>query len=269
MLYYKTYMNNNTNEWSVLIHGAGGSSATWFKQVKEFRRHVNILLIDLRGHGRSKDEKKLNQHYSFDEVTKDILEVLNHLKIKSAHFIGISLGTVIIRNLAELEPGRIKSMVLGGAIPRLNTRVKTLITLGNLGKKVLPYMWLYKIFAWCLMPKKRHKISRMVFVEQAKNLYQKEFIKWFSLTKDIIPLLAHFEKNKVKIPTLYIMGEEDYMFLLPVKEIVKKCNSSILTVIKDSGHVCNIDQPEIFNEISIKFLKNVMNPEYNHYATVE
>lgn len=258
MLYYKTYKNNNTHEWTVLVHGAGGSSATWFKQVREFRRHLNILLIDLRGHGRSKDEKKLNRHYSFDEVTLDILEVLNHLKIESAHFIGISLGTVIIRNLAELEPGRIKSMVLGGAVPRLNTRVKTLITLGNLGKKVLPYMWLYKLFAWCLMPKRRHKTSRLVFVEQAKNLYQKEFIKWFSLTKDIIPLLAHFEKCKVKIPTLYIMGEEDYMFLRPVKEIVKKCNNSILSVIKDSGHVCNIDQPEIFNDVSIKFLKKVM-----------
>ncbi|OLS37222.1 alpha/beta fold hydrolase [Bacillus sp. MRMR6] len=263
MLYYKTYKNDNTHEWTVLVHGAGGSSAIWFKQIKEFKKNFNVLLVDLRGHGRSKDVKKLQQHYSFDDLTKDIIEVLNHLKIRSAHFIGISLGTVIIRNLAELEPRRIKSMVLGGAVTGLNNRVKTLITLGNLGKKVLPYMWLYKLFAWCLMPRKRHKTSRLVFVEQAKKLCQKEFIKWFSLTKHINSLLTRFNKKRVNIPTLYIMGEEDYMFLTPVKEIVRKCNKTFLTVIKDSGHVCNIDQPEIFNDTSIKFLKNVGTQKYN------
>ncbi|WP_078549462.1 alpha/beta fold hydrolase [Litchfieldia alkalitelluris] len=255
MLYFKTYESSKSLEWTVFIHGAGGSSAIWFKQIKEFKQHFNVLLIDLRGHGKSKDINKLNQHYSFDEVSFDILEVLNHLKIKKAHFIGISLGTIVIRNLAKLEPERVMSMVLGGAVIKLNTRVKTLITLGNLGKRMIPYMWLYAFFAWCIMPKKRHKASRQMFVEQAKKLCQKEFIKWFSLTKYATPLLAHFKENNVTIPTLYIMGEEDSMFLLSVIEETKKDKYATLTVIKDSGHVCNIDQPNLFNQEAIQFLK--------------
>ncbi|MBM7661032.1 pimeloyl-ACP methyl ester carboxylesterase [Bacillus mesophilus] len=257
MLYYKTYELSGFHEWVVFIHGAGGSSSVWYKQLKEFKKHFNVLLIDLRGHGKSRNPLVLNKKYSFDNVSSDIIEVLDHINIREAHFVGISLGTILIRNIAEMDATRVKSMVLGGAVIRLNTRVKTLIWLGNFSKKFIPYMWLYKLFAWCLMPKKRHEESRLLFVNQAKKLCQKEFIKWFKLTSDVAPLLVQFEENKVDIPTLYVMGQEDYMFLYPVEEVVKKCKQAKLEVIQDSGHVCNVDQPEIFNQISIDFLKGL------------
>ena len=37
-------------DWVVFVHGAGGSSSIWYKQVRDFREHFNVLLIDLRGH---------------------------------------------------------------------------------------------------------------------------------------------------------------------------------------------------------------------------
>ncbi|WP_053362972.1 alpha/beta hydrolase [Bacillus sp. FJAT-27251] len=257
MLYYKTFELTPSHEWTVFIHGAGGSSSIWYKQIKEFKKHFNILLIDLRGHGNSKDIIKSKHSYSFDEVSIDVIQVLDHLNIRSAHFIGMSLGTILIRNIAKMEPDRVKSMVMGGAVIRLNTRVKTLMFLGNVCKKILPYMWLYRLFAWCLMPNERHKKSRLMFVEQAKKLYQKEFIRWFKLTKDVAPLLVEFEEDPVNIPTLYIMGKEDYMFLLPVEEVVKRNSFASLSIIEDSGHVCNVDQHKKFNELSIAFLKNL------------
>jgi pimeloyl-ACP methyl ester carboxylesterase len=44
------------------------------------------------------------------------------------------------------------------------------------------------------------------------------------------------------------------MFLLPVEESVKKSNNASLAVIPDSGHVCNVDQPKVFNRITLDFL---------------
>ena len=35
------------------MHGAGGSSSIWFKQLRAYREHFNVLLLDLRGHGQS------------------------------------------------------------------------------------------------------------------------------------------------------------------------------------------------------------------------
>ena len=116
-------------------------------------------------------------------------------------------------------------------------------------------MWLYKLFAWIIMPKKNHEESRLMFVQEAKNLARKEFLKWFRLTYEVNPLLQYFKETEMEAPTLYIMGEEDHMFLPPVKKMVERFERSYLEVVKDSGHVVNIDKPEQFNELSLAFLR--------------
>ena len=55
MLNYTVYKCRKKNaKWITFIHGAGGSSAIWFKQIRFFSKYFNLLLIDLRGHGASK-----------------------------------------------------------------------------------------------------------------------------------------------------------------------------------------------------------------------
>lgn len=258
MLHYKTYeLDHPGAPWVVFVHGAGGSSSIWFLQIKEFIRHFNVLLVDLRGHGKSKGiiMHKEDHHYNFEDITRDIIDVLDSLKIEKAHFIGISLGTILIRNLSELAPDRVTSMVMGGAIIRLNIRAKVLVTVGNMFKRFVPYMLLYQFFAWIIMPRERHKKSRLLFVNEAKKVAQKEFMRWFKLTYELTPLLRYFEEKDTGIPTLYLMGEEDHMFLPAVRQIVTRHSNSWLEVISNSGHVCNVDQPREFNARAISFLK--------------
>jgi len=240
----------------VFVHGAGGSSAIWFRQIRAYQKQHNVLLLDLRGHGKSSHlvETFVNSNYSFNNVSEDIIDVLDHNNISSAHFVGISLGTIIIRNIAELAPERVSSMILGGAITRFNTRSNTLVYLGNIFKYWIPYMWLYRLFAFIMMPKDRHKESRNMFVREAKRLCQKEFIRWFKLAMDVNPLMRYFKEKEINIPTLYIMGQEDHMFLGPVKEMVNKHKNSVLNTIKKCGHVCNVEQPDIFNQHSLAFI---------------
>src|SRR6056297_1337519 len=249
MLYYKKYNSSEDKDWVVFIHGAGGSSSIWFSQLRDFKKHFNVLLIDLRGHGKSKDllQKYYEEDYSFEFISQDVIDVLDHLEIDKAHFIGVSLGTIIIRTLGEIAPDRVKSAVLCGAITRLNIRSRILVFLGHTFKRFIPYMWLYKFFAWIIMPKKRHAKSRNLFIREAKKLYQKEFLRWFKLTNEVNPLLRYFKEKEVKSPILYVMGSEDHMFLPPVKQIVEKHKNSSLKVIKNCGHVCNVERPGTFN----------------------
>lgn len=257
MLYYKKYNSSEDKDWVVFIHGAGGSSSIWFSQLRDFKKHFNVLLIDLRGHGKSKDllQKYYEEDYSFEFISQDVIDVLDHLEIDKAHFIGVSLGTIIIRTIGEIAPDRVKSAVLCGAITRLNVRSRILVFLGHTFKRFIPYMWLYKFFAWIIMPKKRHAKSRNLFIREAKKLYQKEFLRWFKLTNEVNPLLRYFKEREVKSPMLYVMGSEDHMFLPPVKSIVKEHTNSTLKVIDNCGHVCNVERPGAFNRVSIEYLK--------------
>jgi pimeloyl-ACP methyl ester carboxylesterase len=258
MIHFSVYAHPTSTQWVIFVHGAGGSSSIWFRQIREFKKHFNVLLLDLRGHGNSKPTLKtaFNQKYTFESLAGDILEVLDHLHIKQSHFIGISLGTILIRQLAEMHPHRVKSMVLGGAILKMNFRSQLLMRVGNVFKYVLPYLVLYRFFAFVIMPKKNHKESRNLFIKEAKKLYQNEFIKWFKLTAGINPLLKLFRQIELNIPTLYVMGEEDYMFLPAVRKVVEKhVKTAQLFVVSACGHVVNVEQPQLFNVHVIAFIQ--------------
>lgn len=258
MLYSKPFYNEPDKDWVVFIHGAGGSSAIWYRQIKAYQENFNVLLVDLRGHGKSKEmstmKKYYKEKYTFKTVSRDVIEVLREQNIEHAHFVGVSLGTILIRTIAEMEPGLVKSAVMCGAITRMNVRSRILVWLGHTFKRIVPFIWLYKLFAWIIMPKKQHEESRSMFVKDAKNLARKEFLKWFKLTYDVNPLLRYFKEKEMKAPTLYIMGEEDHMFLPPVKKMINDFDHSYLEVVEGSGHVVNVDKPDEFNRISIKFL---------------
>jgi pimeloyl-ACP methyl ester carboxylesterase len=91
MLHHSIYRAKKENSsWITFIHGAGGSSAIWFKQIRFFSKHFNLLLIDLRGHGASKDliQNPFKTQYSFESIADDIFEVMDHVQIEKSHFVG-------------------------------------------------------------------------------------------------------------------------------------------------------------------------------------
>jgi len=256
-LSYKTYCCSCDADWMVFIHGAGGSRATWFKQIKFFRKSHNILLVDLRGHGRSISlSHELNiQSYTFDLVTDDVLDLLVYLNIQKAHFIGMSLGSIIVRYIAEKKSSLVISMVLAGATVKLNLFAKGLVILGGVLKNILPYIWLYWFFAMMIMPQRSQKEARLLFMSEAKKLNQREFKRWFALTKEIDSLMHSLMSKYTKKPTLYVMGDKDRLFLRSVINNVQCHDFYLLHIISKCGHVCNIEKPDEFNAVVAQFMK--------------
>ena len=126
---------------------------------------------------------------------------------------------------------------------------------GALLKSVIPYLLLYRFFAFIIMPKRKHRESRNLFIKEARKLYQKEFKRWFTLVSEVNPLLSIFRIKDSGIPTLYVMGEEDHMFLPSISRLVNNHASSKLVIIPDCGHVVNIEKPKIFNSKVLEFIE--------------
>jgi pimeloyl-ACP methyl ester carboxylesterase len=258
MLHYIKYLHSTNTQWVTFVHGAGGSSAIWHKQIKAFKEDFNVLLIDLRGHGKSKEPiyKKIKR-YTFDSISDEIIQVLDHLKIASSHFIGISLGTILIREITERYPERTSSLIMAGAVMKLNLRGQVLMRFGAIFKSMIPYLILYRFFAIIIMPKKKHRESRLLFVNEAKKLRQSEFKRWFTLISEVNPLLSFFRIKESGIPTLYVMGAEDHMFLPSISKLVRNHLSTQLVIIPECGHVVNVEKPDLFNSTVLHYLRNL------------
>jgi pimeloyl-ACP methyl ester carboxylesterase len=257
ILNHSIYRNSEVNsDWVVFIHGAGGSSTIWYKQINSFRKHYHLLLIDLRGHGRTKVDEEINKRldYTFDSIAQEIYDVLDVNSISKAHFVGVSLGTILIRQLVEIDQSRIISMVMSGAIVSLTNFSRILIIIGNSLKKSVPFLFLYTLFAFIILPKRSHKKSRSVFIHEAKKMKKTEFIRWFGLTRSLDKLLKVYQKSTHGLPILFISGKEDHLFIEDVKKMAQLEPKGKLEIVENCGHVVNIEKAEVFNEITLDYL---------------
>jgi pimeloyl-ACP methyl ester carboxylesterase len=254
MLKFKTHLNNKNNEWITFLHGFGGSSNIWHKQVRELSKHFNLLFIDLRGHGKSHNIH-LDTNFNLFTACEDIINVLKFLKIKNSHFIGISFGTLLIFKLMESHKKYINKSILAGAITSFNYFTRFLLICVNLLKSILPNMFLYKLFAYVIMPKSNHKESRLIFINEAKVIDRKVFDQWLKLIPDFKKTILYLNPINFNKYILFISGNDDYLFSEDARQFASKNKFLSYYSIKGAGHVVNIDKPSVFNKRVIEYLK--------------
>ena len=252
MLTYEA-IDNDKEEWVVFIHGIGGSTKTWKKQIDEFSEKYNLLLLDLPGHGNNSDN--IIDKVKPEKLHKGIKETLDHLNIESAHFVGLSLGTIVIANFAVCYPEKVKTIILGGSVLKVCGIYKSCVALSNAIKKCVPYKMLYKFFAWFMMPRENHKKSRMIFLREVVKLDKKTMFAWIEyLQVSLRPeqLLKKLDKIGKKI--LLISGDEDHCFLKGAKIFKAKVRNVDMFVIEKCGHVCSIEKWKVFNNVALGYL---------------
>ena len=255
MLYYEKILNQNSNQWVLFIHGLGGSSRTWKYQIDKFSKGYNILLVDLDGHGKSNDQI-LESKYKPTSTAQSIEKVLEYENISKVHIVSLSLGTLVALEFTRLYYHKVESLILAGGIINLTLSRQFVFKVANFTTKHFPKNFAYNIFAHIIMPKQHHKKSREIFIREAKLLNGNMFKKWVECVGIANNRLKEYIKVLVKnhIPTLFISGKEDYMFLNGIKDICKKIKMFKVDIIEESGHVCSIERADTFNKIALNFI---------------
>lgn len=254
MLYHKIYHQERSSEWIVFIHGAGGSMATWKYQVEAFKPYFNLLLLDLRDHGKSKNLEPSFKNYNFDIVADDILRVIDHVGLTKAHFLSMSLGSVIVQKVDEKRPELIDKMIMAGGVFHATWKIKLFVHSAKFLSFFLPYRTMYNLFSFVVLPKKNHEYSRRIFRLQSQKLAPNEYLKWVGLYKDFFRLLKNFFNRELGKISLVVMGSEDHVFFQAAHRFTTTHDKARLVTFESCGHICNIEQYERFNDTVLSFL---------------
>jgi len=92
----------------VLLNSLGTTLAMWDAQVDTLAREFRLVRVDTRGHGLSPVPAG---PYRIDDLSDDVVALLDRLDVQRAHLIGLSLGGMVALRLAARDPGRVCSVV--------------------------------------------------------------------------------------------------------------------------------------------------------------
>lgn len=98
----------------VLLHGFSGSSQDWMASSAAWGSQFQLIVPDLRGHGRS---SPLSAPFRHQDAAADMFALLDHLGISAFQGVGVSGGGNVLLHLATRQPERVKAMVLVSATP--------------------------------------------------------------------------------------------------------------------------------------------------------
>ena len=111
------YLDEGEGEPILLVHGFASSKnvnwvyPAWVSELKKNGRRV--IALDNRGHG---DSAKLYdpEAYHIGTMAGDVSALMDHLSIERADIMGYSLGSRMTAVLAQRQPQRVRSVILGG-----------------------------------------------------------------------------------------------------------------------------------------------------------
>ena len=107
--YYETY---GTGMPMLLIHGNGGSIASFKYQIPYFSKEYHVIAVDSRSQGRSIDD---NDSLSFEMMADDLNGLLDTLHVDSCYVLGWSDGGINGLLLAMRHPEKVKKLAVTGA----------------------------------------------------------------------------------------------------------------------------------------------------------
>jgi len=237
----------------VFIHGLGSSARDWENQIGFFSKIYQVILFDVRGHGKS---DKPPGPYSIPLFSRDLIALLEALQIGPLHVVGISMGGMIGLQLAVDAPELVKSLVVVNSGPEMVVRtLKERIQIWQrfLIVRLLGMRKMGAVLSGRLFPKPEQGELRKVFVERWAENDPRAY-------RDAMSALVGWSVSehleKIACPVLVVAADEDYTPVEVKATYVKRLQHGKLVVIADSRHATPVEQPDEFNKVVMAFLQS-------------
>jgi pimeloyl-ACP methyl ester carboxylesterase len=253
----------------VLVHGLLGSHESWAPQIRKLAKKHRVVAPDLFGHGQS---DKPSGDYSLSSHAATLRDLMDHLEMPTAAFVGHSLGGGIVMQLSYLFPDRVDRVCLvssGGLGPEVSLFLKAatlrgsevvlpvlasdwirhntetaLRQLGRLGFSVQPSRSAAE--TWRSLKTMSDRSSRAAFLASTRAVV--------GLRGQTVSAQPYFSKFET-LPALLVWGGRDRT--IPASHadnLSREVPNSRVEVFPNAGHFPQLDEPALFFRVLDQFL---------------
>jgi 3-oxoadipate enol-lactonase len=251
-LYYETHGQGKP---LVLIQGCGGNIAMWESQIEPLSKHFQLILFDNRGTGRS---QVTPGDYTIQMLAHDTAELMEHLGIKKAHFLGWSMGGMIAQELAIARPDLVNKLIIAASASKF-PESGTFIFKGFLD--LLRHHQYEPLSRWHMSLCFSHDFfNNSEEVTAALNSlmnpqYPTTIEGFTSQTSALFSYDRRGQLQTIQAPTLVLGAEEDGFFPVNiVRQTAAEINNAEVKFLPGS-HLYYIEYPVKFSQAVTDFLK--------------
>jgi len=250
-IYYERYGNGTP---VLLVPGLGGLGNYWAPNIEAFARNHQVIIHDHRGTGQS---TRSRIRYSVDQMTNDLIRLMDALDIEKAHLVGHSTGGAIGQTLAVTQPDRLISLTIYASWTKADPFFRRVFEarralLSHVGAAayvratpifLYPNWWINDNIA-PLEEREKKTIRNFPAVEIGTSRI--DAIVAFDRTADL---------HAIKTPTMVICAKDD--ILTPPyfsRELAKLIPGAELVELECGGHCASETNATAFNKAVLDFI---------------
>ena len=258
------YESHGQGEPLIFVPSTAYSGDVWKPWQMPLASFLNLIFHDPRGCGRSVPTQSV---YTIEQMALDIVALMDHLKLPSAHFIGHSMGGRIALSLAENFPGKVKSLIMAASgsgtagragsdcVPGLPHRL--VLDLVEMGFEKFIYDEIVESDTFFT------KDFRAAHHDQVEEFYKVAWATHAKLDPFIHLCMArhNFEGTHrlgdVQAPTLVLIGEADTVgsnHIAQAKVLLERIPGAEMKVLKGQSHGFFWQAPEETNQVILDWV---------------
>ena len=246
----------------LFVHEFAADHTNWEPQMRYFSRGHRCIAYAARGYTPS-DVPPSPDLYTYKHFYTDALAVLDHLNIQKAHFVGLSMGSYSSLHVALNAPSRMLSMTLAGVGSGSN--LEHLDAWRQQCRETADQF--EKLGAVEVAKVTREALARIPFLVKDPRGHA-DFYAALARhdSKGSANTMRSFQGGRPSIytlteairtvltPALIICGDEDDACVEPSLFLKKQLPAAGLTFFPKTGHVLNLEEPALFNDMVQRFI---------------
>ncbi|MEB7434059.1 2-succinyl-6-hydroxy-2,4-cyclohexadiene-1-carboxylate synthase [Staphylococcus pasteuri] len=266
MLHHKFYSSNKpSNQLLIMLHGFISDGSTFDSHIDTLTKQVNVLTVDLPGHGN--DDSPMDQEWNFSYISQQLDQILSEYHQYHQYLLGYSMGGRVSLYYALHGTNELSGLILESTSPGIQKEEDQIERqqVDNARAKVLEIAGL-EIFVndWERLPlfASQYDLDKSVKKQIRQNRMNQDPSKLAKALRDYgtgqMPNLWPSLIN-IQIPTIILAGQKDEKFVNIAQKMNEQIINSRKTIVSEAGHTIHVEDSAEFDTIILGFLKEEQN----------